>query len=501
MNFQQSSTHNGVLHLTIHKQQTHAHRRLLRFLTLFFCCMLFAGIPASAARMGSVDINGSEVAYQAQYKAYTEAASGDDAAICKFTVGNPNAGKNGALCRIILPQSQNVYLYMDAGDLAVMRYDGSEYKKFSVDYQLKSNFTYTLCVFRDGLVLFDGTRCYTYSGNFYGFTDILAGWSAESNVFSTSLTRQTPTAETTVDTEEEPDTPTEASLSAAAETVPAADPYPPIWFILALVLGVSSNLLALASLRSSNMALRAVRRTMAPPKRPRPAAQQPRPNPAKKTAQAKRPPQKKQPVRSAPPRQSAQPRQPAQQRQPVQQQQPAQQPMPQPVQQTAPPPQKRKPTIFFPPEEKPAVAKQPAQPEQPAQPVLPYDLYTGTFWKTYATQFQPYCFGDPARGYCTFVRGSSPESDLFVLSGGEFMWLNPVRFHATSPEHGVRIRPAESVGISMAFDFCHVETGKRELALTRDVEMVNFQPAQVEKSSHGAYELVKRGIIVFEKLR
>ena len=196
MFFLQNSTRNEVLHLIIKTHQADKLRRFVRILTLLCVCLLLVGIPASAARMGSVDINGSEVAYQAQYKAYTEAASGDDAVVCKFTVSNPTAGKNGALCRIILPQSQNVYLYMDAGDLAVMRYDGSEYKKFCADYQLKRGTTYTLCVFRDGLVFFDGTRCYTYSGNLYGFTDVIAGWSGESNVFSTTLTKQMPTSDT-----------------------------------------------------------------------------------------------------------------------------------------------------------------------------------------------------------------------------------------------------------------------------------------------------------------
>ncbi|MDO5783510.1 MAG: hypothetical protein Q4P20_00445 [Eubacteriales bacterium] len=462
--------------MIIKTHQADKLRRFVRILTLLCVCLLLVGIPASAARMGSVDINGSEVAYQAQYKAYTEAASGDDAVVCKFTVSNPTAGKNGALCRIILPQSQNVYLYMDAGDLAVMRYDGSEYKKFCADYQLKRGTTYTLCVFRDGLVFFDGTRCYTYSGNLYGFTDVIAGWSGESNVFSTTLTKQAPTSDTaSEDTEDDEETVT--TEEPAPSTAAAADPYPPIWVILALVLGTSSNLLALAALHSSNLALRTVRRSA--PRTgytSRPATKQKQKPPAKKPATSKRPPQKKSATsaartashgKSSPPPAMSQP--------------------------SAKP--KQKPKIFFPPEEKAAPTAKPS-----AQPTQPYDLYTGTFWQTYAEKFKPYRFGDPARGYCTFVRGNSPASDLFVLSSDSFIWLNPVRFHTTSPQHGVRIRMAEAAGISMAFDFCHVGTGKRELALSQDVEMVNFQPAHVVKGSHGAYELSERGIIVFEML-
>ncbi len=453
--------------------RTDTLRRLVRILTLFCVCLLLAGVPASAARMGSVDINGSEVAYQALYKAYTEAASEDDAILCKFTVSNPTAGKNGALCRILLPQSQNVYLYMDAGDLAVMRYDGSEYKKFCADYQLQRGTTYTLCVFRDGLVLFDGIHCYTYSGNFYGFTDVVAGWSAESNVFSTTLTKQTSASESEPADDETDDEPavTEQSIESTESTAAAVSPYPPLWVILVLVLGISSNLLALAALRSSNMALRTVRRVMPRTGRAsRPAAQS---RPSAKQSAPKRATQK----RSAPS---------AARSAPSKKQSPAA-PAPQP-----PAKPKQKPKIFFPPEEKPTPAA-----ENPS-PVQPYDLYTGTFWQTYAERFKPYRFGDPSRGYCTFVRGNSPASDLFVLSGDEFIWLNPVRFHTTSPQHGVRIRMAESAGIAMAFDFCHVNTGKREPALSQDVEMVNFRPARVFKGSHDAFELSERGIIVFE---
>lgn len=468
--------------MIIQTHQADRLRRFVRIVTLFCCCLLLIGIPASAARMGSVDVNGSEVAYQALYEAYTEAASGDDAVVCKFTVSNPTAGKNGALCRIILPQSQNVYLYMDAGDLAVMRYDGSEYKKFSVDYQLSSNTTYTLCVFSDGLVFFDGIRCYTYSGNLYGFTDVIAGWSDESNVFSTTLTKEAST--TTEDTTEDT---ADSSVSAAAEqpatvSTTAASLYPPIWVILALVLGVSSNLVALLALRSSNMALHTVRRSMPYGKRPpKPAAQQ-KP-PAKKPAPPKRPPQqkKKQPAaaRTAPrPKPSPPPA------------------IPQPQPPAKP---KQKPTIFYPPE---PPKEQPAPAEQQAGPFAqPYDLYTGSFWKSYAERFKSYRFGDPARGYCTFVRGSSLASDLFVLSSDSFIWLNPIRFHTTSSKHGVRIRVAEAAGISMAFDFCHVDTGERELSLAQDVEMVNFRPARVVQGSHGAYELAERGIVVFDEMR
>lgn len=448
-------------------------RRFVRIVTLFCCCLLLVGIPASAARMGSVDVNSSEVAYQALYEAYTEAASGDDAVVCKFTVSNPTAGKNGALCRIILPQSQNIYLYMDAGDLAVMRYDGSEYKKFRADYQLSSSKTYTLCVFNDGLVFFDGTSCYTYSGNLYGFTDVIAGWSDESNVFSTTLTKQAATsAATSENTDADEET---ATAEPVIPTVTAANPYPPIWVILALALGASSNLLALLALRSSNLALHTVRRSIPHTGRLSKSAPQSKPS-TKKSAPPKRPPQKKHPTPAArtTPRAKASPS-PAILQSPVK--------------------SKQKPKIFFPPEEKTSSAAKPSAP-----PAQPYDLYTGTFWQSYAKQFKFYRFGDPTRGYCTFVRGNNPTSDLFVLSSDSFIWLNPIRFHTTSQQHGVRIRMTEAVGISMAFDFCHVGTGKRELSLSQDVEMVNFRPARVIQGPHGAYEVSERGIIVFEML-
>ena len=50
----------------------------------------------------------------------------------------------------------------------------------------------------------------------------------------------------------------------------------------------------------------------------------------------------------------------------------------------------------------------------------------------------------------------------------------------------------------MVFDFCHVGTGVREIALSVDVEMVNFRPARIRKNSDDVWELDQRGIIVFE---
>lgn len=479
-----------------------------RIATFFCICLLLTGIPASAARMGSVDVNGSEVAYQAQYKAYTEAASGDDALVCYFTVSNPTAGKNGALCRIILPQSQNVYLYMDAGALAVMRYDGSEYKKFSADYPLKRGITYTLCVFRDGLVLFDGIHCYTYSGNFYGFTDVIAGWSDDSNVFSTELTKKAPAASTdsSADTQED-------NEAAATETepAPASDPYPSIWVVLALLLGTTSNLLALVSLRSSNMALRTVYRVLSPS---RPAshrqafswASRPTQSSVSQKAPAARKPVAKQSGIKQP---SA--RKPAAKQSVSRQQSP---PVSSPKKQPAPPVrgamsssvssrsgEKRKPTLFFTDESSRKPASKPASARNTAQ-LQPIDLYTSPLWHAHTDKMVPYHFGNAGMGYCIFSPGAELSSEMFSRIGGEnYIWLNPVRFHAEPAGSGVLLRMSEIAGIAMAFDFYHAGTGKREIAIPYDVYMVQFRPAQVKPHTQDTLELSQRGMIVFEPVQ
>lgn len=127
----------------------------------------------------------------------------------------------------------------------------------------------------------------------------------------------------------------------------------------------------------------------------------------------------------------------------------------------------------------------------------PFDLYADNSWRTLSSQFVPVCYGDQSRGYCTFRHGTSVNTDLFILLGDD-VWLNPVRFHPISEGGGVPISLVESAGISIAFDFCHVGTGKREAALLKDVEMVNFRPAHIVQHSNGILELVARGIIVFE---
>ncbi|MGM9616090.1 hypothetical protein [Butyricicoccus sp.] len=490
----------------------HVYTTVIRWaarIATFFCiCLLLTGIPASAARMGSVDVNGSEVAYQAQYKAYTEAASDDDALVCYFTVSNPTAGKNGALCRIILPQSQNVYLYMDAGALAVMRYDGSEYKKFSADYPLKRGITYTLCVFRDGLVLFDGIHCYTYSGNFYGFTDVIAGWSDDSNVFSTELTKKAPAASTdsSADTQED----NEAAVT-ETEPAPASDPYPSIWVVLALLLGTTSNLLALVSLRSSNMALRTVYRVLSPS---RPASHRqassrvsrPTQSPVSQKAPAARKPAAKQSGTKQP---SA--RKPAA-KQSVSRQQPS--PAPSPKKQPAPPVrgamsssvssrsgEKRKPTLFFTDEPSRKPASKPAPARNTAQ-LQPIDLYTGPLWHAHTDKMVPYHFSNAGMGYCIFSPGTQLSAEMFARIGGEnYIWLNPVRFHAEPAGSGVLLRMSEIAGIAMAFDFYHAGTGKREIAIPHDVHMVQFRPAQVKPHTQDTLELSQRGMIVFEPVQ
>lgn len=480
-----------------------------RIITFFCICLLLTGIPASATRMGSVDVNGSEVAYQAQYKAYTEAAaSGKDSLVCYFTVSNPTAGKNGALCRMILPQSKNVYLYMDNGALAVMRYDGSEYKKFSADYQLKQGQTYTLCIFLDGLVLFDGIRCYTYSGNFYGLSDVAAGWSDESNVFSTKLTKKAPssTAASTDTQETDP-------VSTETQTTSVSNPYPSIWVILALLLGTTSNLLALVALRSSNMALRTVYRVLSP-------ARSTRHRQTASTQAVSRPAQSKT-RQPAPPKQSRKPaaKPPASKRsskqttakQPVNQQQknsaqPSRRSQSVPTAHTASKPassrpaEKRKPTLFFTDELQESAPKQ--APAQKNTQLLPIDLYTGTLWRAHTDRMVPYHFGNAGMGYCIFSPGSGLSAEMFVRIGEEdYIWLNPVRFHAESAGSGVLLRMSEIAGIAMAFDFYHVHTGKREIAIPYDVHMVQFHPAQVKPNTHDTLELSQRGMIMFEPVQ
>ncbi|MDO4174340.1 MAG: hypothetical protein Q4D42_06215 [Eubacteriales bacterium] len=465
-------------------ERTVVIRWIARIITIFCACLLLVGIPASAARMGSVDINGSEVAYQAQYDAYTQAASEGDAIVCEFTVSNPTAGKNGALCRIVMSQGQNLYLYMDAGDLAVMRYDGSEYKKFGVDYQLQSNVTYTLCVFVDGLVLFDGTRCYTYSGNLYGFTDVIAGWSDDSNVFSTRLTKQESTQNT--QTESNPETTTENNTAAAETTSMEAvsnsvsNAYPSLWVVLAILLGVTSNLMALMALRSSNIVLRTVQKSM----------------PHSRTSRSQSPPPSKQ-AKSMPKRPPAKPKAPptaSARRQP-----PTARPTKPTPQASATQPPEKKQQRFFDVDQLPpsSPASVPAHATSP-QPTQPFDVYNGDYWRTNQSAFLPCNFGSSGFGYCIFSRGANISSDMFVLMEDEYIWLNPVRFHATSPEHGVFLRMGEIAGIAMAFNFCHVDTGKREIALACDAEMVNFRPARVKETPHGTWELIERGVIVFE---
>ncbi|MCD8356755.1 MAG: hypothetical protein LUE11_09315 [Clostridia bacterium] len=470
-------------------------RRIARILTLFCACLLVIGIPASAARMGSVDINGSEVAYQAQYKAYTEAASGDDAVVCYFTVSNPTAGKNGALCRIILPQSQNVYLYMDAGDLAVMRYDGSEYKKFGVNYQLNRNVTYTLCVFRDGLVFFDGTHCYTYSGNFYGFTDVIAGWSDDSNVFSTKLTKKASTEKTDSDDTEA------AETSASLETteVPAVNPYPPIWVVLALLLGTTSNLLAMAALRSSNMALRTIRRSI-------PHANPPRRQPAAGPKQPVHPPQQTRKTRNTTQKSPAKKQQHTTKRPAAKPQAASSAPAgrtPSPAPAAPRPAEKRKPTLFFLDEPTKKDSGKPSAAQNASfQPSQPFDLYLGTFWRAHTDKMVPYHFGNAGLGYCIFSPGTDLSTEMFAqINKGDHIWLNPVRFHADSAGQGVLLLMSEIAGIAMAFDFYHADTGKREMAVSYDAEMVNFRPARVTKNKHGTLELTERGIILIKPVQ
>lgn len=466
-----------------------------RIATFFCICLLLTGIPASAARMGSVDVNSSEIAYQTQYKAYTEAASGEDAVVCYFTVSNPTAGKNGALCRIILPQSRNVYLYMDAGALAVMRYDGSEYKKFSADYKLERDVTYTLCVFRDGLVLFDGIHCFTYSGNFYGFSDVLAGWSDDSNVFSTKLTKKAPTVTSNSSTDTEQ---THTTVSTDTESQPITNPYPSIWVIAALLLGVTSNLVALVSLRSSNMVLRTVYRMLSPSRsaalRPASFYSATKQSTAKQRggvqSRSQKPPAKKTT---------------SQQRRPAASSQAHQVHPSQGVKsQTAPShsPEKRKPTLFFYNDESSNKSAPKQASAKNATPLHPIDLYTSSLWQAHTGKMAAYRFGNAGMGYCIFSRGADLSSEMFVRIGGEgYIWLNPVRFHAKSENSGVLLRMSEIAGIAMAFDFYRADTGNREMAIPYDVHMVQFRPAQIKVRDNDTLELLQRGMIVFQPVQ
>lgn len=455
--------------------------RAYRVLLLCGICLLLLRVPAVAQRMGSVDVNGSEVAYQAQYDAYTEAASQDGAVVCKLSVENPTAGKNGAVARIVMPDGKNTYLYMDEGSLAVMQFDGSEYKKFKEEYELKKNTTYTLCVFQDGLVFLDGVNCYKYSGDFYGFTDVAAGWSDQSNVFSVLLEKSnavepdTEDGEKTDTTEEKSEQETKASPSAS---------FPSVWIILVMLLAVTSNLVALAALRTSNIALRAVRPNRPNTPRHTVASSVQQKEPQKVVRQHRPAPQpvKQQKKQSAPQSRSARP-------------------AAKPQEQTT---AKKRPTpeLFDQENIMQTDAEQTPEPKTAARKqytlAQPFDLYRNPYWRANPAQFVPYRFGSFDRGYCTFERGRNLSHDLFVLLDRNCIWLNPIRFHPRAQGQGVPISMAEYSELSMVFDFCHVGTGVREIALSVDVEMVNFRPARIRKNSDDVWELDQRGIIVFE---
>lgn len=429
-------------------------KRGIRILTMVWIGVLLAGMPVSAARMDSIDIRGSDVTYQAEYEAYTKAASAGDAAVCELTVSNPDGGDSGALCRIELPDD-TVYLYMDEGDLAVLTYDGSEYKKFKVDYKLKRDVTYTLCVFQDGLAFFDGADSYTYSGNFTGFTDIVSGWSAESNVFETTLTRRAQQTETAPQTASKKQT--DAEAAAAAADAQSTRSRPSGWVIAALILSVSGNVIALIALRVAVP----VRRT-----------------PAKHVKRKKRPapPPKPRDMRDkhkTPPPRPQKPEQP-----PVQPEQPPSR--------TAEEKLKDYASILG------SIATESAQ-----LPAQPFDLYTDSRWRdSRRAMLKPYRFGDPGSGLCTFVAGHDLIGDPFILLDRK-IWLNPVRFRLGVSGEGVPLSTAEAGGITVAFDFYRVNTSEREIVVLEDVEMVNFRPAKVTENEDGILELAERGIIVF----
>ncbi len=450
-----------------------ANGRALRVLLLCSIGLLLLRVFADAQQMASVQVDGSEIAYQAEYQAYTEAASQDGAVICELKVEDPEAGSSGALARVVMPDDENTYVYMDEGALAVMKYDGSEYRRFKADYQLERDKTYTLCVFQDGLAFLDGVDCYTYSGDFNGFTDVAAGWSDESNVFSSSLQKvdaveqdlQDDTEGSSEDSSEDggEDNAADQEQTAATEEKSGSS----IWLILTFLLALSSNLVALAALRTSNIALRAIRPHRAHV-------------PVQTVAQTRSPQRNMQKYgvhRSA--------TQPVRE-QPVSQGRRSVRPSEKPVSHTRRPVQSS---------EKP---RQQATVRTPEMLKEPFSLYMDASWRANPEQFVPYQFGSLERGYCTFEKGNDISRDLFVLSGENLIWLNPVRFHPRAPGQGVPISMTECTELAMAFNFCHVGTGEREIALSVPVEMVNFRPARIKKNSDDIWELEQRGIIVFE---
>lgn len=436
----------------------------IRILTMVWIGVLLAGMPVSAARMDSIDISGSDATYQAEYEAYTKAASAGDAAVCELTVGNPEGGENGALCRIELPDD-TVYLYMDEGDLAVLTYDGSKYKKFKVNYQLKRDVTYTLCVFQDGLAFFDGTDSYTYSGDFSGFTDIMSGWSAESNVFETTLTRRTQQAGTAQQTASQKQT--DAEAAAAAADAQSTRSRPSGWVIAALILAISGNVIALIALRVAVP----VRRTPA-----KHAKRGKRPAPSPKPRDTR---DKPKPVPPRPPK----PQKPKPQ-------QTEQQPVQPPQSRTAEEKLKDYASVLG------SIATDSAQ-----LPAQPFDLYTDSRWRaSRRAMLKPHRFGDPGSGLCTFVAGHDLVGDPFILLDRK-IWLNPVRFRLNVSGEGVPLSTAEASGITIAFDFYRVNTSEREIVVLEDVEMVNFRPAKVKETEDGILELAERGIIVFAPVK
>lgn len=425
-------------------------KRIIRILTMVCTGVLLTVLPVSAARMDSIDISGSDATYQAKYEAYTKAANAEDAAVCEFTVNNPEGGDSGALCRIELPDD-TVYLYIDEGDLAVLTYDGSDYKKFKVDYRLQSSVTYTLCVFQDGLAFFDGADCYTYSGNFAGFTDVLNGWSEESNVYDVTLTKRERQQETAAPTASKKQT--DAQAAAAAADAQSERSRPSGWVIAALILSVSGNLIALIALRIAVPVRRAparhAKRRRAPVQRTAPQTAQP----------TRRPAPPKPPVPQTPPRTAADK-----------------------LRDYAP--------VLG------SIAT-----ETIAPPAQAFDLYTDSRWRVSRRELlKPYRFGDPGSGLCIFSEGQDLIGDPFVLLDHK-IWLNPVRFRPGVNEDSVPLSTAEASGITIAFDFYRVNTSEREVVILQDIEMVNFRPAQVVRNEHGILELAERGIIVFTPVK
>lgn len=431
-------------------------KRGIRALLLGLIGTLLFSIPVAAASIDSVDIRGSDASYQAMYEAYTKAASAADAAVCELKIGDPDAGSNGALCRIELPDD-TAYLYMDEGDLAVLMYYGSEYQKFQENYQLRSDITYTLCVFQDGLAFFDGMDCYTFTVDLSGFSDVISGWSDSSNVFETTLTRREPGAEggPVQDTASQPQT--EAEAAAAAADAQSARSRPSGWVILALILSISGNVIALTALR------------VAVPVQRTPARHSKRRAPAKRSGQSggythvsRQPyPRQKRSNKASVPAQSQKKR-------------------------TANERLKEYESILG------DIAADAVQ-----KPAEPFDLYMDKRWRnSRRALLQPYRFGDPGSGLCTFVEGHDLNSDPFVLLDHK-IWLNPMRFYPKGTDERIVISTAEASGISIAFDFYRVNTSEREIVILEDVEMVNFQPAHTSEKENGVLELAERGVIVF----